>query len=177
MEKHVDTLIQAHAHLALDLRAHLVLLGQGTMQQALLEQTEQMERLHVFPYQAHPADLARILASADVYVSVWPHETFALSVIEAQACALPVFGVDSGALRERVLEGMGYLAPVDDAWATAELMTQAYARRFELGDKARRHVQATVSWKMTFALLMQGYARLVQGDGHALLSYLLALKR
>ena len=57
--------------------------------------------------------LSKILASADIYVTAGPHETFGLSIIEAQASGLPVVGVQAGALTERVTEATGILGPVD----------------------------------------------------------------
>lgn len=57
-----------------------------------------------------PDRIRRALAAADIYVTAGPHETFGLSVIEAEASGLPVVGVDAGALRE--LDGQ---APSDSA--------------------------------------------------------------
>jgi alpha-1,6-mannosyltransferase len=65
------------------------------------------------------ADLARWLASADLYVSAMPNETFGVSVIEAQASGLPVVGVNGGAMPERVLPGMGLLGPSPTSAAMA----------------------------------------------------------
>jgi alpha-1,6-mannosyltransferase len=97
------------------------------------------------------------VASADVYVTAGPHETFALSVIEAQASGLPVVGVDAGALRERVPEELGYLGPVDDARAMAVNIVLAAADRAAIGARARRYVEQHFGWDSTFRRLISQY--------------------
>ena len=65
------------------------------------------------------AELARWLASADVYVSGMADETFGVSIVEAQASGLPVVGVAAGAMIDRVTNAVGRLGPVGDADAMA----------------------------------------------------------
>ena len=65
------------------------------------------------------AELARWLASGDIYVSGMADETFGISIIEAQASGLPVVGVAAGAMIDRVTEATGRLGPVGDAGAMA----------------------------------------------------------
>ena len=55
------------------------------------------------------AELARWLASGDIYVSGMADETFGISIIEAQASGLPVVGVAAGAMIDRVTAGVGRL--------------------------------------------------------------------
>ena len=50
------------------------------------------------------AELARWLASADIYVSGMADETFGVSIVEAQASGLPVVGVAAGAMIDRVTD-------------------------------------------------------------------------
>ena len=70
-------------------------------------------------YVRNRAELARWLASADIYVSGMADETFGISIIEAQASGLPVVGVAAGAMIDRVTDAMGRLGPVGDADAMA----------------------------------------------------------
>ena len=65
------------------------------------------------------AELARWLASADLYVSGMADETFGISIIEAQASGLPVVGVAAGAMVDRVDDSIGRLGPVGDSAAMA----------------------------------------------------------
>ena len=64
-------------------------------------------------------ELARWLASADIYVSGMADETFGVSIVEAQASGLPVVGVAAGAMIDRVTDAVGRLGPVGDADAMA----------------------------------------------------------
>ena len=70
-------------------------------------------------YVADRAELARWLASADIYVSAMADETFGVSIVEAQASGLPVVGVAAGAMIDRVTDAVGRLGPVGDADAMA----------------------------------------------------------
>ena len=129
-EKRVDVLADALDHLpSADLR--LVLVGEGGLGEALRERAAADPRLVVWDFVDDRRDLAAILASADVYVTAGPHETFGLSVVEAMACGLPVVGVDAGALRDRVAPGTGCLARPGDPRDFAE-----HVSRLLVGDLA-----------------------------------------
>lgn len=104
-----------------------------------------------------------MLASADVYVTAGPHETFALSVIEAQAAGLPVVGVDAGALHDRVPEGLGYLGPTDDPAAMADNIVLAAAERQAISARARAHVEARFGWDNTIRRLLACYEERLAG--------------
>ncbi len=78
------------------------------------------------------AELARWLASADIYVSGMADETFGVSIVEAQASGLPVVGVAAGAMIDRVTDSLGRLGPVGDAAAMAGNILSVWN-----GDRAR----------------------------------------
>jgi len=156
-EKRVVTLVETLDHLPDDRRARLCLIGHGPLREELAEMASTRPGLTLLPFQADKVALARLLASADVYVTAGPHETFGLSIIEAQACGLPVVGVEAGALNDRVPPDLGALVPVDDAPAMARAIADVAARRDTLGRAARRHVEACFSWDGTFRDLLVGY--------------------
>jgi alpha-1,6-mannosyltransferase len=86
------------------------------------------------------AELARWLASADLYVSAMADETFGVSIIEAQASGLPVVGVAAGAMIDRVTRQTGRLGPVGDSAAMAANILELWnSDRALLGDAARAH--------------------------------------
>lgn len=162
-EKHIHTLVDTLERLPAVLNARLILVGEGPQREALKERAREIaadtgsERLFVLPYERRRSDLATLLASTDVYVTAGPHETFGLSVVEAQAAGLPVVGVEAGALRERVADGTGFLAPVDDPATMARLVTQAAFDREILGRNGRQHVERHFSWASTFHTISAHY--------------------
>jgi alpha-1,6-mannosyltransferase len=162
-EKHVLTLIQALERLPAELKAVLWISGHGPLHDDLEVMAGRQRARRLLPYESDRAEFARLLASADLYVTAGPHETFALSVIEAQASALPVVGVDAGALRERVPEGLGYLGPVDHALAMADNIVRAAAERAVIGARARRYVEQQFGWNSTFRKLLHCYATALEG--------------
>ncbi len=167
-EKDVMMLVDAFTRLVLsedctqrDQRSlcHLMLLGEGPLHAELDRRAEQTPRLHVQGYEKDRAAYAEALASADIYVTAGPHETFGLAVVEAQASSLPVVGVDAGALRERVMPSGGRLGPVGNAEAFAANIRQVAPRRRAMGTAARAQVLALgCGWERTFELLLGIYA-------------------
>jgi alpha-1,6-mannosyltransferase len=114
--------------------------------------------VHVLPYQTERDRLAALFASADLYVSAAPHETFGLSVLEAQAAGLPVVGVRAGAMIDRVPPALGRLAEPGSAASLAEAIVGLWregARPF--GRRARRLVETSFSWRQTFERLFPLY--------------------
>ena len=92
------------------------------------------------------AELARWLASADIYVSAMADETFGISVVEAQASGLPVVGVAAGAMVDRVTLATGRLGPVDDAATMARNIVDMWdADRTVIRECAQVHARQ-YSW-------------------------------
>ena len=145
IEKRPDIVVEAFRSLPAELGARLVLLGQGP-------QKEQFEALGdpriITPgFVTDRTTLARWLATADLYVSAMPNETFGIAVVEAQASGLPVVGVDGGAMPERVLSGMGLLGPVADVEAmAANIVSVLRNDPHAMGERARTHVVGEYGW-------------------------------
>jgi alpha-1,6-mannosyltransferase len=116
-EKKPDVVVDAFRRLPLELGAKLALLGEGPLKAELAAIGD--ERIIMPGYVQGRAELARWLASADIYVSAMADETFGISIIEAQASGLPVVGVAAGAMLDRVTQDMGRLGAVGDAGAMA----------------------------------------------------------
>ncbi len=156
-EKHPEVLVEAFEQCRLE-NARLVLSGEGALRKGFEERASRMEHFFVEKYYSKREEFARLLASADIYATAGPHETFGLSVIEAQASGLPVVGVDAGALPERIVEGTGYLGPPDDAAAMARNFEKAAEERKQLGENARNYVvEAGYGWETTFETLFAIY--------------------
>jgi alpha-1,6-mannosyltransferase len=153
IEKRPDIIVEAFRKLPDSLGARIVLLGQGP-------QKEEFEALRdpriITPgFVTDRASLARYLASADLYVSAMPNETFGVSVIEAQASGLPVVGVDGGAMPERVLPGMGLLGPIADVDAmAANIQTVLAGDHRAMGERGRAYVSGEYSWPHSMEILL-----------------------
>nr|MBA3729413.1 glycosyltransferase [Sphingomonas sp.] len=117
-EKRAQVVADAFLRLPQAMRAYLVLIGDGPMRAPLTEQLAG-KRASLPGFLNDRVLLAQWLASADIYASGMADETFGISVIEAQASGLPVVGVASGAMVDRVTPDIGRIGPVDDADAMA----------------------------------------------------------
>ncbi len=157
-EKRTATMVDAAVLADRQRPTRLVLAGEGPHREALEAREAAGAPIRVLPYVEDPRALARLLASADLYLTAGPYETFGLSVIEAQACGLPVVGVAAGALTERVPSGLGRLGPVDDAAAMAANLLTVAADPESMAGAARHHVEAHFSWPTTFRHLLDLYA-------------------
>ena len=82
-EKKPDVVVDAFRRLPESLGAKLVLLGEGPLRAEIAALGD--PRIHMPGYVKSRAELARWLASADIYVSGMADETFGISIIEAQA--------------------------------------------------------------------------------------------
>ena len=79
------------------------------------------ERVVVLPHVPQEAGLARIVASADLFVHAGDQETFGLSMLEAMACGTPVMVRAAGGLAELAAGGAGIGVPDNrpQTWADA----------------------------------------------------------
>ena len=108
-EKGLDHLIDSFRQVATDVpNARLVLVGDGPMRPTL--EAEAPDTC-VFTGTVRGEELARLFASADIFVFPSETETFGNAVIEAQAAGIPVVVTDKGAARELVVDGVtGFVA-------------------------------------------------------------------
>jgi alpha-1,6-mannosyltransferase len=117
VEKKPQIVAEAFRKLPEALGARLVLLGEGPLREEIAALGD--PRIRTPGFVRDRQQLARWLASADLYVSGMADETFGVSIVEAQASGLPVVGVAGGAMVDRVTDAIGRLGPVDDAEAMA----------------------------------------------------------
>lgn len=151
VEKKPNVVVDAFRKLPEELGARLVLLGEGPLREEFVALGD--KRIHTPGYVRDRQQLARWLASADLYVSAMADETFGVSIVEAQASGLPVVGVEAGAMIDRVSNEIGRLGPVDDADAMAanilSVLDSDYVRMGEIAqDHARQY-----SWERSMEAL------------------------
>ena len=137
-EKKPDLVVDAFRRLPRELGAKLALLGEGPLKAEIAALGD--DRIIMPGYVRNRSELARWLASADVYVSAMADETFGISIVEAQASGLPVVGVAAGAMLDRVTNAMGRLGPVGDSEAMAANICDILSSDHEaMRDAARAH--------------------------------------
>lgn len=153
-EKRADRLLAMFRKLPPALDAGLVMIGDGKLRDALITQARGLQV--AFPgFIADRTQLARALASSDIYVSAMADETFGISIVEAQASGLPVVGVASGAMIERVTPGTGLLVRVDDVSAMAlAVVTVWQGNHAAMSAAARAQVAGRFAWAQTFDTLL-----------------------
>mgnify|MGYP002039343151 FL=1 len=104
------------------------------------------------------AEVARLIASADLLVHAGDQETFGLVILEAMASATPVVAVRAGAFPEIINEQSGRLCTPNDGRAMACAVREAFEAGIrELGVQARHHVEQHYSWDNVVAGLLQHY--------------------
>jgi alpha-1,6-mannosyltransferase len=164
-EKRISVLLDAFNLIASRFPGKLALVGDGPQKALAQAYAKNNDKLVILPYQKDRQSLARMLASSDIYVTAGPHETFGLSILEAQASGLPVVGVRAGAVPERVNEDIGVVCDVDDPRSIAsgimELALNGYKAR---GRRARSIVEKEYSWDATFTRLFRLYTTLLNHE-------------
>lgn len=167
-EKRADLLVHAFNRISDHFPGRLILMGEGPLKLWIKEQCRHNSKITLLPYEHNREKLASFLASSDIYVTAGPHETFGLSVIEAQASGLCVIGVDAGALKERVPASLGVLCRPDhvESMANAMMETVRDSGFRQMGIQARATIEAGLSWQHTFARLFGLYDELSKTDGN-----------
>jgi glycosyltransferase involved in cell wall biosynthesis len=108
-------------------------------------------------------DMPAAYSTADVVVLLSDDiETFPLSFLEAQACEVPVVGMDTGGVRETLVDGRtGFVVEQGDLEGMASIVTALLAdpgRRAEIGRAGRTFVKEQLSTEAT----VQGYLRILE---------------
>ncbi|MDP9421231.1 MAG: glycosyltransferase [Pseudomonadota bacterium] len=151
MEKRPQVVVEAFRRMPQSLGAGLLLIGDGPLREQFVGLEH--ERIFAPGFCRDRDDLAAWLASADLYVSAMAHETFGISIIEAQASGLPVVGVAAGAMVDRVPHGLGLVGEVDDAAVMASnIMAILQGDLAEMGRLARAHA-LQFSWDQSMERL------------------------
>jgi len=150
-EKKPDVVVEAFRSLPHGLGAKLVLIGEGPLKEDIAALGD--DGILMPGYVRDRTELARWLASADIYVSAMADETFGVSIVEAQASGLPVVGIAAGAMLDRVTSEAGRLGPIGDSAAMAEnIMAVWNGDRAGMALKARSQA-LQFSWERSMEAL------------------------
>ena len=136
IEKGLDVFADAiHAFATFGLKHRVLVIGEGPARAWFEEQLPQA----IFIGETTGAELARAVASADVFLNPSITEAFGNVTLESMACALPVIAAEATGARNLVRSGItGELVDGTDPDEFAEALA-AYARDPEL---RRRHGEA-----------------------------------
>jgi alpha-1,6-mannosyltransferase len=162
-EKRVNQIISAVELLPSSLNWKLLLIGDGPLKNYLNSQAEKSKKIIILPFITERVKLAELLASADIYVTAGPFETFGLSIVEAQASGLPVVGVKGGALIDRITPETGILGRIDNVQDMAEnIMTILSNNLNGMKKAARKQAVIQNDWNKTFDRLTSFYKEIQQ---------------
>ena len=157
MEKGLDVFADAiHAFAPLGLKHRVLVIGEGPARAWFEQQIPDA----IFTGQQTGPDLARALASADVFLNPSVTEAFGNVTLEAMACALPVIAAAASGTTSIVRPGVtGLLADGSEPDEFAHALA-AYARDAEL---RRRHgaagleIARTMDWDTINSAVVRAY--------------------
>lgn len=117
------------------------------------------------PHEMVPHELQKM----DIFVAASRSESFGVSVLEANACQLPVVVTNVGGLPEIVIDGeTGLIVEPDDPDALSEKLTTLIvdpALREQLGENGRVHVAENFSWDTSVDIMETVYSKLLSEFG------------
>jgi glycosyltransferase involved in cell wall biosynthesis len=157
MEKGLDVFSDAvHAFATCGLPHRVLVIGEGPARPWFEEQLPDA----IFTGQLTGTDLARALASADVFLNPSVTEAFGNVTLEAMACALPVLAAESTGSTNMVRPGItGMLVDGTDPDEFAEVLA-AYARDSDLRHRhgnAGLEAAKTMDWDTINSAVIRAY--------------------
>ncbi len=141
--------------------------------------------IRYFPWTADDTDVTSFYQAADVYVHAARMDTFPLSVLEAQACGIPVVASAVGGIPEQVkslrhvpghdviahdANATGTLVPpgnVEALCSAIEQLLQDDNLRLRLGTNALHAARTNFDMKKQATAYLDWYTELVQGQSNA----------
>jgi alpha-1,6-mannosyltransferase len=152
-EKHLDTLAEAVRKLGPTY--HLLAVGAGPVSPC-------GDRVRVLPHIGDPMGLARVLASADVFVHAGDQETFGLSVLEAMACGTPVVARAAEGLAELVDDTVGAAVCDGRSDSYAQAIQAIFSQPWvDLSSRARERAES-YDWQQMLPLQLMHYRQLLR---------------
>jgi alpha-1,6-mannosyltransferase len=163
-EKNLSTLVRAFQLLEAVTpgRYRLHLIGEGALGVDLLKISKSQPAMTVQPYLSDSTDLVRNYRAADIFVHPGIHETFGLVTLEAQACALPVIGIQGTFMDRLAFNGVEHWASENSpeylAFAISKFSTLPMRA---MGMRAAESAHEQYSWASAFKNLFEIYERVL----------------
>jgi glycosyltransferase involved in cell wall biosynthesis len=132
---------------AADARAHLLIAGEGPLQQAIQAAIDAAGLAAEIRLLGRRSDVPALMQAADGFVMSSAWEGLPMVLLEASASALPIVATDVGGSRDAIVEGRsGHITPPGDPAALADAMLAVMAMpadaQLAMGEAAREHVVA-----------------------------------
>jgi glycosyltransferase involved in cell wall biosynthesis len=148
--------------------ARLMIVGRGPDEKRLRREVARLglDGATTFTGYVDDAELAAVLHRARLFLNPSPKEGWGLTVIEANACGLPVVASDRPGLRDSVRDGeTGLLVPYGDAaaMAAAAISLLADDGRWRAFSEAARAWAATFDWDRCAAESLALFAEVAGG--------------
>lgn len=173
----VDLLIQAYAQVrrSTDVQMKLLIVGDGSMRERLgeLAKSVGVEDEVTFAGRVAPDRVIEFHQAMDigVYPSIEESESFGVSIVEAQACAVPVVVSRVGGLPEVVVDGLTGVVVESrniDALASAiQRLVEDEGLRSRMGNAGRQHVLSTYDLSDSLATMERAYVQTVRPGPHS----------
>jgi glycosyltransferase involved in cell wall biosynthesis len=147
---------------ASDPKAHLVLVGEGILQEGLEEQAKNLGLANRVHFLGLRSDIPDVLGATDVFVLSSDWEGNPLSVMEAMASGLPIVSTDAGGVPTLFESGKeGFIVARGDAQALGNSMASLLRdreTRESLGRAAARRAKETFD----VSTMVQAYEELYE---------------
>lgn len=158
-EKGLSVVLKAHALVSRELEPSpaLVFAGVGPGRARVERHARRHPHVHLLGYLADPTEVARVLASSDIALSLSAYETFGLSTAEAMACGVPVIAADEGSAAELVERSGGGITVPREADALAEAMRSLARGRPEVVGASGRVLVERTTWPVAVERLLRAY--------------------
>lgn len=121
-------------------------------------------RVRRLPYEPRPAQLARLMASADAFVHAGDQESFGLAPLEAMACGTPVVVRQAAGLAELAEGGAALAVDSDKPAAWAEAIAALFAANTGPWRQQGRACAERHDWEQVLPQLLNRYRRLLHGS-------------
>jgi len=170
-EKDLETLIRAFEIVRRKGDFSLIIIGSGPNAPEIMKACDRIEGMHYAGYISQDEGLPKYYASADIFVTASPNETFGLSPLEALACGTPVVAVNRGGLPELLSEKVAEIAEAGSAASLADAILALQGRLSpELSRLCRKYVSMRFSWQEFFDKLFALYERVLNHKRHRVAS-------
>ncbi len=167
--KRVPDVVEIFARLRQEMRACLLLVGDGVDRLKVQESADRLGVSDDVTFMGNQDEVLPLLSAADLFLLPSEKESFGLAALEAMACSVPVIASHTGGLPEVVVHGeTGYLAPVGDVASMAEYalaVLSSETLQASMGEAGRQRAENVFDSNMVVPRY-EAYYREVLEQGH-----------